>query len=304
VLDPIAKLYLHKDEDLPSVSADQDPARSALARLKERVPELSRRSDSLSVGSLVGGVVAVAGGVWYLVNLPGNGIAHWHHVLYPASLDSAFPAGADSLIRTMVSFFSGDLGVALSVGFLLIGIALGAARNSLAPVLAAMVTASLLHFGPFILLNVLDPGAGTVSPSASVRHLSVPELEKLRSRYAHSKELLPLTWVLAQKAYFGTRTAQFPQEVALLDKAYFARSANLPESATTARLLALSRAAHLPAEAAALQRERKQAQQRHAISRYIGRTLAETGGAFVLLFGTLAFVLQRRAVRITRKIAN
>lgn len=298
-----------EDGDSSSVP---DPAESALSRLRKHIPKLRHRAKLLFMGSWISGLIALLGGGMWLLDLP-DAPPPWHHIQYPAGLHLALHIGAgavtflhQSFLQQISGFCTGPLGIGISVSFALVGMVLGAGRNDPLPVVIGVATAALLQFGPSVLLQTVDPGANRTSTSVSIQHLSVPEIQKLRSEQTNPKVILSLTWVLAQKAYFGTRTAQFPQEVARLDEAHFSshlsRVANLPVSATTARLLVLSQAARLPAEVSALQREMFLERQRDEALQQGGLDFAGAGAAGVLLFGIPALTLRRRAVRLAYKL--
>jgi len=303
VLDPIAKLYLHKDEDLPSVSADQDPARSALARLKARLPALHRRSLRLARVAAGGALVAFLGALLSYFQTPTAPPA-WHRIVYPASLRT-FASAAHSLngmALMLAHFFDGPLGFALSIAVLMVGVGIGVANNSPMPLISGISLAMFLYFGPSILSTTIRTSDGAALSSPSPQTLTVAQLERLRMAHPAPRTALALLWVITQKEYFGTPGTHFVRDVALLDTAHFAHDRNLPRSATTARLLVLSQAAHLSAEVAALQREQTETLDRERQGAQRSADMAEAGTGVAFAFGIPAVFLWRRKRRLQRKL--
>ncbi len=128
------------------------------------------------------------------------------------------------------------------------------------------------------------------------------QLERLRMAHPAPRTALALLWVITQKEYFGTPGTHFVRDVALLDTAHFAHDRNLPRSATTARLLVLSQAAHLSAEVAALQREQTETLDRERQGAQRSADMAEAGTGVAFAFGIPAVFLWRRKRRLQRKL--
>jgi len=298
---PETSIRLQKASEGSSTSVSE-----ALSRLKEHLPVLRRRFWLLSGFSLLGFFLLLLCVVWTLIEGPAHGPLVWHKVLYPAILANL--VSAHSLAGVLASFthvLTGPLGLTLGMAFMLMGMAVGVTKATPMPMLGGLAMALFLHFGPPVLLGVVSAGdPGSAATTASIRDLSLSQLQRLEVEHADSKYALPLLWVLVQKEYFGTQGPHFAQEVTALDTAHFDRNPNLPASVTTARLLVLSRAARLPTEVAALQHAQAMAQhQKRETEQSLERATGASAGLF-LISGSLALLLFRRNQRLGRKLAE
>lgn len=286
-------------------SADS-PLHSALSKLHDRISPLRKRLFlffGISLGSAFVGFMALA----LLFILP-DPSAHlvWQHVYYPAVLTQVVSPdkGFAGVVATFVQTMHSSLGLSLAIAALLIGGSLGVMRNSPFLLLMGVATGVFLHFGPSLLYN-WEGSIGGKSVSASVRHLSFTELEKIQAKYTKKPELeLPLLWVIAQKQYFGKPGPSFSQEVADLDQAYFQHNQYLPNSVTRDRLLHLSEKAVLPGQVARLQEAQDTARQQDEHIHQVNLLVLWICSALLALFGLPAILLYRRIGRLGQKLRS
>lgn len=304
--DSTSKIHLQKSVDTEGAVSSLSTA-AALSRLKDRLPALRRRYKALGRVAMGGLVFALIGSAFSYFQAPSMGPLVWHHVLYPASVKALTSAAQSpaSAALALSHFFDGPLGLSLTIltiVVLLTGMAMGIIRNSPMPMIAGAGMAISLHFGFSILLPMAFPSGMETQTPISVKTMTVPQLTHLQATNSSPKIRLALQWVIAQKEYFGASGPSFAQEVALLDKAHFAHDPNLPGSVTTARLLALSQAAHLPAEVAALQQEQTKAWHQQRQNERISADISKAGAGLALVLGVPAVLLRRRERRLQHKL--